>query len=193
MRESRSGASGFSALETIVAMALILGLTAAVSASVRRQMQVYGGETAQSLRQSSLRYWAERVARDVRRACYDPQRSRNFRILVHERDEIRFSFARDDDGDGRAEGSEIVGYRSRDGRLERLQGSSWRGLVEGLEEASFTYRDASGDETTSPGSIVFVEIRLSARAARATAPGLPPPRLSQSLAAEIRNATDCQS
>ena len=193
MMQARSSRNGFTLVEVVLVSFFLVGLTAIVYGTFRCQTQSYRRQTAQNVTQAGLRIWLERMAREVRKACYDPLGTESFRFLIHDASEIQFTYALDSNGDDLVDAAGTSGFRFYDGTLQRWQGTGWRTLVTGLESLSFTYRDVGGEETALPESIAFVEIALSARAETGGVPGLAPPVILQTTAAEVRNDADCQA
>lgn len=170
---SRIGSSGLTALELVVVSSVFSIMTALAYGTFRTQTLSAYTQTAQSSTQANLRIWLARMAKDIRRAGYDPKKTGTFGIQTWT--STTFTFTTDANSDGMlASGpSENVGYKFADGSLYLwLGGTSWRPLITGIGGLTFTYRDVQGRAvSTVKQDVAQVEIALAAQASTASYSG----------------------
>ena len=199
-RDARfDGQAGLSLPELLVVSAILVTLLGLLHTTFRYQVHSQRRETAKNVTQTDLRIWVERMVRDIRVAGYDPREinptTPTFTITALSPTEIRLTTDFNGDGSLDSGAQENIGYRLNGDALELWRGgSSWRPVLEGVSNLTFTCFDAQEASLTcaaSPQSIrrsvSAISIALTAEAETGGVPTMAAPVLSQQATAELRN------
>lgn len=156
------GASGFSLIELLVALAVSgLVLMATIGVLIQGQQSYLFG-VAQLDAQQSVRVALERMAREIQAAGFDPTGA-DFPAIVSP-SPTSLTIQRDLNGNGVIDATgETVTYLLRGTTLRRNAGGGAQPVIEGVQALAFSYLDAAGAPTSVPELIRTVVIVLTAR------------------------------
>jgi len=153
-RQARSSC-GFSLIEVLVGVVLLLVLSTTVFGAYRFQMFALKGQEVQIDTQETARGMIELMTREVRQAGYDPSCAKTFDGVADARPQwLRVQF--DSDGNGAIGANESVtyAYNSDSKEVDRTAAGTTVPLVTGVPASAlvFTYYDGSGAVLTPGGT-----------------------------------------
>lgn len=179
-------AKGFTLIELLMALAIFLIVITAAYATFTSQQKSYLVQEQIAGIQQNLRAGMYVMQRELRMAGYDPIPTIGVTPGIEDTtlspDQITFSYIADDDGldndnDGNTDTSdelETVRYSlyTSQGRqnLGRRTGdplSANSAIAENIDALNFVYLDGGGNPTSTPSSVVSVQITMVARGDRA--------------------------
>lgn len=152
---------GYSLVDMLVAMAIGGGMLAASASLLHLGLHAWVWGAARVEAQQSARYALERMASELREAGYDPTAAGIAPVVVAE--PARVEFQRDLNGNGVIDPTrERVTYLLRAGEsiLRRDAGGGAQPVINGVRAFHLAYLDREGAETTDPGAVIAVRVRL---------------------------------
>jgi type IV pilus assembly protein PilW len=92
------GSDGFSLIELMVAIAIVGIVLIALAATFQRSGRLYTTQNVSASLQEEVRAAVEIMAREIRMAGYDPQKTGNFEIFQADATHIRFNYDQNENG-----------------------------------------------------------------------------------------------
>jgi type IV pilus assembly protein PilW len=146
---------GFSLTEVLVAMLLMLVVTAAVLSAFRFQMFALKGQDVQLEMQEAARGVVDVMTREIRMAGYDPTCAKTVHGIADARPQLlQLQFDSNEDGAIGAGESVTYAYDATAGEIQRNVGGTSSALVSDMPQNALglSYYDASGTVLTSSGT-----------------------------------------
>lgn len=168
---------GFSLIELMVALAIVSVVMAAIVAVFVRSSRVYTRENARAALQQDMRAALEVMGRDIRMACFDPDRTGNFNVRRALATHLRFTADMDEDGSVDSSPSfpdcEVLSYRySAASEAVQVICGEGTGSIDArtligdtdvrVTSLNFDYRDNDGNTTSFRPDIRAVLITMTA-------------------------------
>ena len=160
----RSGNSGLTLVELMVAMVLSLVLMAAVYLLYQIQNSSANTQGYVSRMQQDLRLSMDAMEKDIRMAGYDPGNSKNFGLVTASAHELTLTI--DANTSGVVDAGERITYSQTDGVLNRTVNSGVVPFAYNVTTLGFAYYDRLGDPTTTLANIRAVMVTLGVRSAK---------------------------
>lgn len=146
---------GFTLTEVLIAMLLMLVVTAAMFSAYRFQMFALKGQDVQLEMQEAARGIVDVMTREIRLAGYDPTCAKTFAGIADARPQLlQLKFDSNEDGAIGAGESVTYAYDATAGEIQRNVNGTSSSLVSGmpLNALAFIYYDASGTVLTPSGT-----------------------------------------
>lgn len=146
---------GFSLTEVLIAMLLMLVVTAAMLSAFRFQMFALKGQDVQLEMQEAARAVVDVMTREIRLAGYDPTCAKTFAGIADARPQLlQLQFDSNEDGAIGAGESVTYAYDATAGEIQRNVGGTSSALVSDMPQNALglSYYDASGTVLTSSGT-----------------------------------------
>ena len=187
----RKHEQGFTLIELLVAMAMLGIVTAAIYSTYKSQQDSYVAQEQVAEMQQNLRASLYQMARDIRMAGFNPQRSPNVGDFTDVKldgdaldetttDSTHIAFYMDVNTPGTPgvsngqidanDNGEQIAYRFNNNRIEkfRVSDDTWHTVADNIDNLDFVYLDGDGkpvDPTTASNlpSIRSVQITILAR------------------------------
>ena len=184
--EKQSDNRGFTLLELLVAMTIMLFVMSAIVTTFRSQTRSWVTQQEIANLQQNLRAGMYYLERSIRMAGYDPQRSRLFGFVstfpapysglgaTTDDDDIAFTVDSNADKVIDNNANELVAYRiNNQNQLQVFDISaggiaSWQTIANNITGISFTYLDSDNNVTTTLKSIRTVQITLTAQSSKSS-------------------------
>jgi type IV pilus assembly protein PilW len=162
----RKQEQGFTLVELLVAIAMLGIVMAAIYSTYKSQQDSYVAQEQVAEMQQNLRASLYQMARDLRMAGFNPQRSPNVGGFVTQlpddgggtttTDAITIALTIDQDADGTIDlddNNEQIAYRldAANNRLEKFWVSTdtWQTVADNIDAVDFVYLDPSGTDITA--------------------------------------------
>jgi type IV pilus assembly protein PilW len=148
-------APGFTLVEVLVAMVLILMLTGTIFTAYRYQMFAIKGQETQLDVQEAARSLIDLLTREVRLAGYDPTCAKSFAAIANAQPQsLQLQFDSSEDGAIGSGENITYAYDATLGEIQRTAGGTPIALFSDLPASAlaFTYYDGSGAVLTPSGS-----------------------------------------
>ena len=139
--------AGLTLTELLVVSSILVVLSGLIYTTVLYESQTYSREAGRGAALADLRIWTGRMVRDIRNVGYDPRGTAAAGISSATPTDFQFTADFDDSGGiSASDPKETLGYRLNGNTLQRLQGSTWRTVVSGVTNLSFSYHDFQGNQ-----------------------------------------------
>jgi type IV pilus assembly protein PilW len=170
---------GFTLVEVLVAMVCSSLMIVALYQMFHSQQRSFMRQEDVTEMQQNLRAGLYMMARDIRSAGFDPNRTANAGfvsdfnpavldpVINYAADTNIIAFTIDDDGDGsiQANDNEQIAYRVKNNNLERFSvtRNAWEPIANNIDALNFVYLDKDGNVTVDPAGFKAVEVSLLVR------------------------------
>jgi type IV pilus assembly protein PilW len=163
-RDRRHKQQGFTLTELLVAMAMVGIVMAAVYSTYKSQQDTYVAQEQVAEMQQNLRASLYQMARDLRMAGFNPQRSPNVGGFVSQlpddgvgdttTDATNIAFTVDQNANGAIDlndNDEQIAYRLDNATLQkfRVSDDTWITVADDIDALDFVYLDPSGTDITA--------------------------------------------
>lgn len=163
-RDRRNKQQGFTLTELLVAMAMVGIVMAAVYSTYKSQQDTYVAQEQVAEMQQNLRASLYQMARDLRMAGFNPQRSPNVGGFVSQlpddgvgdttTDATNIAFTVDQNANGAIDlndNDEQIAYRLDNATLQkfRVSDDTWITVADDIDALDFVYLDPSGTDITA--------------------------------------------
>jgi len=155
---------GFTMIEFLIACAMAGIVVIGTSSLYIGLQRVYINQARISQLQHQMRVSMNTMAREIRRAGYNPNATNaTFGLQATGNESIYFTY--DVDGNGTLDSNEKYKFRRNNNILEysKNNGTVWDDLPGKMTGLTFHYYDNNGTATTTPGDTAIVQITITGR------------------------------
>lgn len=162
-----SGSGGFSVIELVVALAVMLLVMTGIISLFTTLNRTYTTQNVAAAVQQVVRTGIDIMTRNIRMAGFNPLNINPIGIVEASTNKIRFRLDLDGNGEIEADAdrNEDIAYLLNGNKqlIQQLNGNnaSNRSLVDNVSDLKFKYLDADGQETYDVDNVRAVEITLT--------------------------------
>lgn len=164
----RSGSSGFSLVEMMVAIAIGLVVIGAMYSVFTIQNRTFGNQEEIVAMQQSVRAGMDLMAREIAMAGYDPTFLKSFSGITVSSSQLQIKADLDGNGsiDTASQENIVYAFDATNKRITRNIGAGAQPFVENVEAFAFAYLDSGGNETAASASVRQIRVTITGRTAR---------------------------